>query len=129
MIAFIGVNGVGKSTNLAKVAYLLKNNGFKISLVACDNFRAGAVEQIKQHGKNLSIPVYDRGYKEDPADIAFAAIQEATQKKMDVVLIDTAGRMQDNEPLMKALSRLVAVNNPDMVIFIGEALAGNDSID
>lgn len=129
ILTFIGVNGVGKSTNLAKVAYLLKNNGFSVMLVACDNFRAGAVEQIKQHGRNLGIQVYDRGYKEDAADIAFKAVQEATQKKIDVVLIDTAGRMQDNEPLMKALSRLVAVNTPDMVIFIGEALAGNDSID
>jgi len=71
VITFIGVNGVGKSTNLAKVAYLFKNQGFSVMLAACDNFRAGAVEQIKTHGLNLDVPVYDKGYKEDPADIAF----------------------------------------------------------
>lgn len=70
VITFIGVNGVGKSTNLAKVAYLYKQQGFKVMLAACDNFRAGAVEQIKTHGRCLDIPVFDRGYKDDPAEIA-----------------------------------------------------------
>ena len=105
---FVGVNGVGKSTNLAKVAYKLKNAKLSVMLAACDNFRAGAVEQIKTHGKNLDIPVYDRGYKEEPANIAYEAIKDvnyiltkATRKRIDAVLIDTAGRMQDNQPLMK----------------------------
>jgi signal recognition particle receptor subunit alpha len=129
VITFIGVNGVGKSTNLAKVAYLFKSNGFSVLLAACDNFRAGAVEQLKTHGRCLEVPVFDRGYKDDPANIARDAINEAAAKKIDVVLIDTAGRMQDNEPLMKALARLVNLNNPDVVLFIGEALAGNDGID
>ena len=79
VMTFIGVNGVGKSTNLAKVAYLFKNQGFKVMLAACDNFRAGAVEQIKQHGRCLDVTVYDRGYKDDPAEIAQQAIKEATQ--------------------------------------------------
>jgi signal recognition particle receptor subunit alpha len=129
VITFIGVNGVGKSTNLAKVAYLFKSNGFSVLLAACDNFRAGAVEQLKTHGRCLEVPVFDRGYKDDPANIARDAITEAAAKKIDVVLIDTAGRMQDNEPLMKALARLVNLNNPDVVLFIGEALVGNDGID
>ena len=129
VITFIGVNGVGKSTNLAKVAYLFKSNGFSVLLAACDNFRAGAVEQLKTHGRCLEVPVFDRGYKDDPANIARDAINEAAAKKIDVVLIDTAGRMQDNEPLMKALARLVNLNNPDVVLFIGEALVGNDGID
>ena len=73
---FIGVNGVGKSTNLAKVAYMLKNSGFSVMLAACDNFRAGAVEQIKVHGRALDIPVFDRGYKEEPPEIAYQAIKE-----------------------------------------------------
>ncbi len=77
----------------------------------------------------MNVPVYDRGYREDPADIAFQAIREATLKKVDVLLIDTAGRMQDNEPLMKSLARLVAMNNPDLILFIGEALVGNDATD
>ena len=98
-------------------------------LAACDNFRAGAVEQIKEHARCLSLPIFERGYKEDPADIAYQAIREAVVKKIDVVLVDTAGRMQDNEPLMRALSRIVSVNQPDLVVFIGEALVGNDGID
>lgn len=129
VVAFIGVNGVGKSTNLAKVAYMFKNNGFSVMLAACDNFRAGAVEQIKTHGRCLEIPVFERGYKDDSANIAKDAITEANAKKIDVVLIDTAGRMQDNEPLMRSLARLVNINNPDVVLFICEALAGGDLID
>lgn len=129
VVTFVGVNGVGKSTNLAKVAYLFKSNNFSVLLAACDNFRSGAVEQLKTHGRCLDIPVYDRGYKDDTANIARCAIAEAISKGIDVVLIDTAGRMQDNEPLMKALARLVNLNNPDVVLFIGEALVGNDGID
>lgn len=129
VVAFIGVNGVGKSTNLAKVAYMFKNNGFSVMLAACDNFRAGAVEQIKTHGRCLEIPVYERGYKDDSANIAKDAVAEANAKKIDVVLIDTAGRMQDNEPLMRSLARLVNINNPDVVMFICEAIAGGDLID
>jgi signal recognition particle receptor subunit alpha len=129
VIAFIGVNGVGKSTNLAKVAYLFKSQGFSVMFAACDNFRAGAVEQLKTHGRALDIPVYDRGYKDEPHRIAKEAIREAKSRKIDVVLIDTAGRMQNNEPLMRALAKLVSVNNPNMVVFIGEALVGNDGVD
>ncbi len=76
VITFIGVNGVGKSTNLAKIAYLFKKEGFSLMLAACDNFRAGAVEQIKTHGRCLDVPVFDRGYKEEPPEIAQKAIRE-----------------------------------------------------
>lgn len=75
------------------------------------------------------MPLYDKGYKDDPAYIAQEAITEAKKKGIDVVLIDTAGRMQDNEPLMKALAKLVHINNPDLVLFVGEALVGNDATD
>jgi signal recognition particle receptor subunit alpha len=129
VITFIGVNGVGKSTNLAKVAYLFKSQQFSVMFAACDNFRAGAVEQLKQHGRNLDVPVFDRGYKDEPHRIAREAIREAKSKRIDVVLIDTAGRMQNNEPLMRALAKLVTVNQPDLVCFIGEALVGNDGVD
>mmetsp|Transcript_20036 Transcript_20036/g.51226 ORF Transcript_20036/g.51226 Transcript_20036/m.51226 type:complete len:596 (-) Transcript_20036:118-1905(-) len=129
-ICFLGVNGVGKSTNLAKVAYYLKNKGgLNVLICACDTFRAGAVEQLKTHSRCLDIPLFERGYGKDPADIAKNACQFARQNGHDVVLIDTAGRMQDNEPLMRALAKLVAVNNPDLVLFVGEALVGNDAID
>ena len=129
-MVFIGVNGVGKSTSLAKVAYYLKTKGnLSVMMAACDNFRSGAVEQLMTHAACLDVPVYHKGYKDDPAVIAKEALQEAKSKRYDVVLIDTAGRMQGNEALMRALAKLVHVNQPDTVLFVGEALVGNDSID
>ena len=129
-IVFIGVNGVGKSTSLAKTAFYLKNKGnLKVMIAGCDNFRSGAIEQLETHCKCLDIPLYQQGYKNDAAIIAKEALQEAKAKHYDVVLIDTAGRMQGNEALMKALAKLVHINKPDTVLFVGEALVGNDSID
>ena len=128
-IVFIGVNGVGKSTNLAKVGYMLMNNGLKISIAACDNFRSGAIEQLKTHTNALGCHLFEKGYKDDPAYIAKEAIEEAKKEGYDCVLIDTAGRMQDNEPLMKSLAKLVDINQPDAILFVGEALTGNDSVD
>ena len=135
-ITFIGVNGVGKSTNLSKTCFWLLQNQLSVLIAACDTFRSGAVEQLKVHVRNLQkleegarIELFQRGYGKDAAAIAQEAIQYAKKEAFDVVLIDTAGRMQDNEPLMRALSKLVAVNDPDKIIFVGEALAGNDSVD
>jgi signal recognition particle receptor subunit alpha len=128
-IVFIGVNGVGKSTNLAKVGYMLMNNGLKILIAACDNFRSGAIEQLKTHTKALGCTLFEKGYKDDPAYICKEAIEEAKKSGYDCVLIDTAGRMQDNEPLMKSLAKLVDINQPDAILFVGEALTGNDSVD
>lgn len=130
VIVFCGVNGVGKSTNLAKIAYWLGSQGLKVQLAACDTFRAGAVEQLKTHAAKLGgVPLYERGYEKDPAKVAAEAIKVAQRDGRDVVLVDTAGRMQDNEPLMRALSNLIALNEPDLVLFVGEALVGNDAVD
>ncbi|CAD5115763.1 DgyrCDS4708 [Dimorphilus gyrociliatus] len=139
-IVFCGVNGVGKSTNLAKIAFWLIENGLKVSIAACDTFRAGAVEQLRTHVRKLNalhpvdkgpetVNLFERGYGKDPAAIAMEAIAHARDTHYDVVLIDTAGRMQDNEPLMRALSKLIKVNQPDLVLFVGEALVGNDAVD
>ncbi|KAJ7582600.1 SRP54-type protein [Mycena floridula] len=141
-ITFVGVNGVGKSTNLSKVCFWLIQNGFKVLIAACDTFRSGAVEQLRVHVRNLSmlsandatagkgkVELFERGYGKDAAGIAREAITYAKENDFDVVLIDTAGRMQDNEPLMRALAKLVAVNNPDKIIFVGEALVGNEAVD
>lgn len=128
-IVFIGVNGVGKSTNLAKVAYLLMKNGLKLLIAACDNFRSGAVEQLKTHCRALNVDLFEKGYKDDPAYICREAIEEAKRGNYDCVLIDTAGRMQDNKLLMENLAKLVEINQPDIVLFVGEALTGNDSVD
>ncbi|KAH9966425.1 SRP54-type protein [Russula dissimulans] len=141
-ITFVGVNGVGKSTNLSKVCFWLIQNGFRVLIAACDTFRSGAVEQLRVHVRNLSmlgvngagdskgrVELYERGYGKDAAGIAKEAITYARDNDFDVVLIDTAGRMQDNEPLMRALAKLVSVNSPDKVLFVGEALVGNEAVD
>ncbi len=129
VIVMVGINGVGKSTSLAKIAYYLKSNGCNPLLAACDTFRSGAVEQLSVHAKCLDVSLYHKGYAKDPAAVAKNAIDHATQGGHDVVLVDTAGRMQNNIPLMKALSNLVVQNNPDLVLFVCEALVGNDGID
>lgn len=129
VVVFVGVNGVGKSTNLAKVAYWLLQHKVNVMMAACDTFRSGAVEQLRTHARRLQIPIFEKGYEKDPAVVAKEAIQEAHRNGADVVLVDTAGRMQDNEPLMRALSKLINLNNPDLVLFVGEALVGNDAVD
>ena len=129
VIAFVGVNGVGKSTSLSKVAFHLKDAGHSVLIAACDSFRAGAVEQLKKHCANLDIPLFQQGYAKDPVNIAAAAIKEAASTGVDVVLVDTAGRMQNNGPLMQQLAKLVAVNAPDLVLMVAEALVGGDGVD
>jgi signal recognition particle receptor subunit alpha len=129
VIVMIGINGVGKSTSLAKIAYYLQSHNCTPLLAACDTFRSGAVEQLSVHASCLSIPLYHQGYAKDPAAVAKAAIAKATENGNDVVLIDTAGRMQNNVPLMKALAKLVTETQPDLVLFVCEALVGNDGMD
>uniref|UniRef100_A0A8C9T133 SRP receptor subunit alpha n=1 Tax=Scleropages formosus TaxID=113540 RepID=A0A8C9T133_SCLFO len=142
VITFCGVNGVGKSTNLAKISFWLIENGFSVLIAACDTFRAGAVEQLRTHQRRLNslhppekhsgrqvVQLYEKGYGKDAAGIAMEAIAYARNQGFDVVLVDTAGRMQDNTPLMTALAKLIAVNMPDLVLFVGEALVGNEAVD
>ena len=129
VITFIGVNGVGKSTSLAKVTYYLRSKGLKPLIVACDTFRSGAVEQLKVHARCLDVHLFERGYAKDPAGLAMDAVAHAKANGYDVVLIDTAGRMQNNDPAMRALAKLVDKNKPDLVLFVGEALVGNDGVD
>ncbi|XP_014207744.1 signal recognition particle receptor subunit alpha homolog isoform X2 [Copidosoma floridanum] len=142
VMAFCGVNGVGKSTNLAKICFWLIENNFRVLIAACDTFRAGAVEQLRTHMRHLNalhppekhsnltmVQLYEKGYGKDAAGIAMEAINYARDAHFDIVLIDTAGRMQDNEPLMRALAKLIKVNEPDLVLFVGEALVGNEAVD
>jgi signal recognition particle receptor subunit alpha len=105
-IVFVGVNGVGKSTSLSKISSWLLQNKKSVLIAACDTFRSGAVEQLKVHADRLNVPVFEQGYSSDPSNVAKFAIKKADQDKTNVVLIDTAGRMQDNEPLMLALSNV-----------------------
>ncbi|KAL3266672.1 hypothetical protein HHI36_010834 [Cryptolaemus montrouzieri] len=142
VVTFCGVNGVGKSTNLAKICFWLIENNLRVLIAACDTFRAGAVEQLRTHMKHLNalhpperhngrtmVQLYEKGYGKDAAGIAMEAIRFARDSGFDVVLVDTAGRMQDNEPLMRALTKLIKVNEPDLVLFVGEALVGNEAVD
>ncbi|XP_034946672.1 signal recognition particle receptor subunit alpha homolog [Chelonus insularis] len=142
VMSFCGVNGVGKSTNLAKICFWLIENNFRVLIAACDTFRAGAVEQLRTHMRHLNalhppekhgnltmVELYEKGYGKDAAGIAMEAIRYARDSRFDIVLIDTAGRMQDNEPLMRALAKLIKVNEPDLVLFVGEALVGNEAVD
>lgn len=128
-IVFCGVNGVGKSTSLSKIAYWLQQNGHSVMIAAGDTFRSGAVEQLRVHGRCLDIPVFQMGYGTVPSTVAAEALQQAAKQKTDVVLIDTAGRMQDHESRMLELARLIHDNQPDLVLFVGEALVGNNGID
>jgi len=142
VVTFCGVNGVGKSTNLAKISFWLIENNLQVLIAAGDTFRSGAVEQLRTHTRKLNhlhppenhggkqmVQLFEKGYGKDPAGIAMEAINHARQTRIDVVLVDTAGRMQDNEPLMRSLAKLIKVNAPDLVLFVGEALVGNDAID
>lgn len=129
VIAVCGINGVGKSTSVAKLAYHFQSHKCRPLLVAGDTFRSGAVEQLQIHADCLQIPLYSQGYSKDPSAVAKAAIQHAmTEGNHDVVLIDTAGRMQNNVPLMKALGKLVQENQPDFVMLVCEALVGHDGL-
>eukprot|EP01006_Ploeotia_vitrea_P007734 TRINITY_DN17986_c0_g1_i1.p1 TRINITY_DN17986_c0_g1~~TRINITY_DN17986_c0_g1_i1.p1 ORF type:complete len:668 (+),score=370.14 TRINITY_DN17986_c0_g1_i1:159-2162(+) len=128
-IVFVGVNGVGKSTSLSKVAAYLTSKDLTVSVAACDTFRSGAVQQLKTHCTRLGLNLFERGYNSDAASVAREAVKAAKKRGDDVVLIDTAGRMQDNAPLMRALSKLINLNKPDLVLFVGEALVGNDGVD
>jgi signal recognition particle receptor subunit alpha len=128
-VVFCGVNGVGKSTSLSKIAAYFISKGLQVSMAACDTFRSGAIEQLKTHATALGTSLYSKGYNKDAASVAMDAVNQATRNGDDVLLIDTAGRMQDNDPLMRALAKLITVNEPDLVLFVGEALVGNDAVD
>ncbi|MBU3913659.1 MAG: signal recognition particle-docking protein FtsY [Nanoarchaeota archaeon] len=127
VIAFFGINGSGKTTNIAKLAYKLKNNRVSCVLAAADTFRAASIEQLKIHGEKLGVPVISQAYGSDPASVAYDAIEYAKAHKIQCVLIDTAGRMHTKENLIKEMGKIVRVSKPDLKIFVGEAITGNDA--
>ncbi|MCP8307806.1 MAG: signal recognition particle-docking protein FtsY [archaeon] len=128
IILFLGVNGTGKTTTIAKFANLLKKSGFSVILACSDTHRAGAIEQLTQHAERLSVKAITQKYGADPAAVARDAVLHAKSRRIDVVLIDTAGRMQTSRNLMEEMSKITRVVNPDLKIFVGDALAGNDAI-
>lgn len=129
VIAFFGINGSGKTTSLAKIAYLLKKNKISCVFAASDTFRAAAIQQLEEHAKSLNVKLIKHDYGSDPTAVAFDAVKYAEAKKVDCVLIDTAGRLHSNTNLMNQLQKLNRVINPDLRIFVGESLTGNDCIE
>ena len=129
VIMFVGVNGTGKTTAIARIAHRLINQGYSVVLAAADTFRAGAIEQLTIHANNLGVKIVKHQSGSDPAAVAYDAIEHAKARHKDVVLIDTAGRMQTNANLMDEMKKIKRVANPDMIIFVGDALAGNDAIE
>jgi len=127
-IVFLGINGTGKTTTVAKFANLLRKSGFSAVIAAGDTHRSGAIEQLTKHAENLSIKVIAQRYGADPSAVGRDAVDYARKHYVDVVLVDTAGRMQTSKNLMDEMSKIVRVVKPDMKLFIGDALAGNDTI-
>lgn len=128
-IMFLGINGTGKTTTIAKLTRMLQKKGYSVVLACADTFRAGSAEQLQTHGDRLKVRVLTRPYGSDPASVGYDAINHARARGINVVLIDTAGRMQTNKNLMAELAKIHRVAEPDLVIFVGDALAGNDAIE
>ncbi|MHA1744438.1 MAG: signal recognition particle-docking protein FtsY [Promethearchaeota archaeon] len=129
VIMVLGVNGTGKTTTIAKLVHLLKDkNDVSVVVAAADTFRAGAIEQLSRHMKNLNTHLIKQSYNADPASVAFDAIDHAIAKKISAVIIDTSGRQVTNKNLLEELKKIKRVNTPDLILFIGDSLAGNDVI-
>ncbi len=128
VILFLGINGTGKTTTLSKIANLYKKRGFSLVVVCGDTHRAGSIEQLKQHASRLGLRTIEQRYGADPAAVARDGVIFARSHKVDVVLIDSAGRIQTDKNLMEEILKIVRVVNPDLKIFVGDALAGNDAV-
>ena len=128
IILFVGINGTGKTTTLAKIAHMLQKSKFSVVVAAADTFRAGAIEQLKEHTDRLKLKLVAQNYGSDPAAVARDAVLYAKSHKIDCVLVDTAGRMQTSKNLMDQIEKITKVVNPDFKIFVGDSLAGNDTV-
>ncbi|UCF49526.1 MAG: signal recognition particle-docking protein FtsY [Thermoplasmatales archaeon] len=129
VIMFVGVNGSGKTLAIAKIATLLRKNGISSVMAAGDTFRAGAIEQLNIHADKVGVKIIKHGSGADPAAVAYDAIDHAKAKHKDVVLLDTAGRVQTNINLMDEMAKIKRVAKPDLIIFVGDALSGNDAVE
>ena len=128
VIVFLGINGTGKTTTIAKFANLLKQKRFSVILACADTHRAGAIEQLTTHANKLGLKVISQRYGADPAAVARDAVIYAQKHRVDVVLVDTAGRMQTSRNLMDEMEKIIRVVKPDLKVFVGDALAGNDAV-
>ena len=129
VVMFVGVNGTGKTTTVAKLALRLRDAGLGVVIAAGDTFRAGAIEQLLVHGERLGIRVVRHQEGGDPAAVAFDAVEHARAKKLDAVLIDTAGRQHTNENLIAEAQKIRRIVKPSLTVFVGDALSGNDVVE
>jgi fused signal recognition particle receptor len=129
VILFVGINGTGKTTTIAKISKLLLDDGYSVVLASGDTYRAGAIEQLEEHARRLGVRVIKHKYGADAAAVSFDAVQHARAQGVDAVLIDTAGRMQTNRNLMDELEKIKRVVQPDYTVMVLDALIGNDAIE
>ncbi len=129
VVLFVGPNGHGKTTTIAKIAYRLKNEGYRVLVACSDTFRAGAIEQLEEHCRRVGVKMLTHRYGADPAAVAYDAVQHARSRGYDVVLIDTAGRQHTDINLMEEISKIYRVVKPDLVIFVADSLMGSDALD
>ena len=128
VIVFVGINGTGKTTTIAKIARFLNKKGYSVVLACSDTYRAGSIEQLEEHAKRLGIRMIKHKYGADPAAVAYDTINHAKAHGIDVALIDTAGRMQTNRNLMNELAKIKRIVNPDLTILTVDSLTGNDAV-
>jgi fused signal recognition particle receptor len=127
-ILFVGINGTGKTTSIAKVAQFLMRKGYSVVLAGADTYRAGSIEQLEIHARKLGVRMIKHEYGADPAAVAYDAISHAESRGVNVVLIDTAGRIQTDRNLMSELGKIKRVVNPDLTVLVVDALIGNDAV-
>lgn len=128
-IMFVGINGTGKTTTIAKVATYFIDKGYRPVVAASDTFRAGAIEQLTHHADKVGVKIIKHKRGADPAAVAFDAVEHARAQGKELVLVDTAGRMQTNVNLMDEMKKIQRVIKPDLVLFVGDALTGNDAVE
>ena len=128
VIVFVGINGTGKTTTIAKIAQLLTGKGYSVVLACSDTYRAGSIEQLEEHAKRLGVRMIKHQYGADPAAVAYDTTNHAKANGINVVLIDTAGRIQTDKNLMNELAKIKRVINPDLTILVVDALTGNDAV-
>jgi fused signal recognition particle receptor len=128
VLLFVGINGTGKTTTIAKVAQYLRDKGFSVVLAGSDTYRAGSIEQLEEHARRLGMRMITHKYGADPAAVAYDAISHAKAHGVNVVLIDTAGRMQTNQNLMNELAKVKRVVQPDLTVLTLDSLIGNDAV-
>ena len=128
-IMFVGINGTGKTTTIAKISTYYMEKGYTPVIAASDTFRAGAIEQLTHHADKLGLKIIKHKKGADPAAVAYDAVEHAKAKGKELVLVDTAGRMQTNVNLMDEMKKIKRVIKPDLIIYVGDALTGNDSVE